>query len=301
MKNNLLKSALLCVIALMPTYLFAQDWVAKMQNPEVNFYDVQKEFNKYYQQKKAENDKEKASKPWIKRLFNPEKGEESEISGYTQYKRWEWFMQPRVGPAGERFNPAQAWMEMAQYKKQFNSLMGAGNWTFIGPTFTNALAGAGRINFVRIDPNNSNVLYIGSPSGGLWKSTDGGNSWSTNTDLLNHVIGCTNIAIDPNNSNIMYLATGDGDAGDNYSVGLLKTTDGGVTWNQTGLSFSMGNYRMMSKVLIDPANSNTILVATSAGIWRSTDAAATFTKVQVGSFKDMEFKPGDPKIGRAHV
>jgi PKD repeat protein len=125
-------------------------------------------------------------------------------------------------------------------------------------------------------------------------STNGGSSWTTNTDKLNHVIGCTDLAIDPTNPDIMYLATGDGNAADNYSIGLLKSTDGGQTWNTTGLSFSMGNTRMMSKILMHPNNSNILLVATSAGIYRSTDAAATWTLTQTGSFKDMEFKPGDP-------
>ncbi|MBK7682440.1 MAG: T9SS type A sorting domain-containing protein [Bacteroidetes bacterium] len=92
----------------------------------------------------------------------------------------------------------------------------------------------------------------------------------------------------------MYLATGDGDGGDTYTIGILKTTDGGTTWNTTGLSYFMANTRQISRILIDPTNSNTLLVASSAGIFRSTDGAATFTNTQVGSFKDMEFKPGDP-------
>ena len=92
----------------------------------------------------------------------------------------------------------------------------------------------------------------------------------------------------------MYLATGDGDGGDTYTIGILKTTDGGTTWNTTGLSYFMANTRQISRILLDPTNSNTLLVASSAGIFRSTDGAATFTNTQTGSFKDMEFKPGDP-------
>jgi PKD repeat protein/photosystem II stability/assembly factor-like uncharacterized protein len=293
MKKVLLLAGLLYAVVALPTLMFAQDWVSKMKDPTVNFYDVQKAFNKYQEKASREmlREKKKESKAKVN-AANEE--EESEVPGYFQYKRWEWFMAPRVSATGERPNPAKTWQESQRYRNQFSTLTGAGNWTFIGPSNTSNLAGAGRLNFVRMDPTNSNIIYVGSPAGGLWKSIDAGATWSTNTDWVSPVIGCTDIAIDPTNTNVMYLATGDGDAGDTYTVGLLKTTDGGNTWNTTGLSFFMANYRQMSKVLIDPSNTNTIIVATSGGIYRSTDGAATFTQVQAGGFKDMEFKPTDP-------
>lgn len=60
-----------------------------------------------------------------------------------------------------------------------------------------------------------------------------------NTNQLAQVIGCTDLAFDPVNPDVMYLATGDGDAGDTYTVGLLKSTDAGATWNPTGLLSSL--------------------------------------------------------------
>ncbi len=272
---------------------YSQDWVKMMQDPNVNVYDVQKTFNESnaplleeMRQVHMQNSGDWAALKAARR----------KIPGYAVYKRWEWFMTPRVYPTGERFNPANAWKAMEEYRNTHHGKMAspAGNWSFIGPQFSNTLSGAGRLNFVRFHPTDPNTIFVGSPSGGLWKSTDGGNNWTTNTDKLNHVIGCTDIAIDPNNPNIMYLATGDGDAADNYSIGVLKSTDAGQTWNTTGLSFSMGNTKMMSKILMDPTNSNILIVATSAGIYRSTDGAATWSLNQTGSFKDMEFKPGDP-------
>lgn len=262
----------------------SQDWVSMMQDPETNFFEVQQAFNTYYQAKRTQLEQDptapRDSRGRVK------------VPGYKIYKRWEWFHQPRVSPTGERFNPAAAWEEMKRYREQTGRFQ-AGNWTFIGPGSTPVGGGNGRCNFIRVHPANPNTLYTGSPSGGLWISTDAGQTWTTNTDNLNQVIGCTDIAIDPVNTQIMYLATGDGDAGDNYSVGLLKSTDGGQTWNPTGLSFNASQTRMMSKVLIDPSNTSTILVATSSGIYRSSDAAATFTLVQAGGFKDMEFMSGN--------
>ncbi len=294
MKKFYLFAGFLLAAILATTSMHAQDWVEKMKDPNVNFFEVQKSFKKYYVKKDREIEREKKRIAKGK-LRSESELDEMEVPGYFQYKRWEWFMQPRISATGQRFDPSIAWKEYKKYQEMYKTTM-AGSWTLIGPTTSvpSNGGGAGRLNFVRVDPTNSQNIFVGSPAGGLWKSTDNGATWATNTDQIAQVIGCTDIAIDANNTNIMYLATGDGDAGDTYTVGLLRTTDGGATWNTTGLSFNTANYRQMSKVLIDPNNSSTILVATSAGIYRSTDGAATFTKVQVGSFKDMEFKPGDP-------
>lgn len=294
MKKILLCFSLILTISLSGSAQ-AQNWVEMMNNPDVNFFDVQKAWNRYYVKKdrQIERQKRRMSKKQGEGIHQ----EELEVPGFSQYKRWESFMAPRVYPNGERFDPSLAYRENDKYRKQFNSTMNAGNWTLIGPiTSIPTNGGAGRLNFVRFEPGNSNTIYVGSPAGGLWKSTDGGATWSSNTDQISQVIGCTDIAIDPTNVNTMYLATGDGDAGDTYTVGILKTTDGGQNWNTTGLSFYMANTRQISRVLIDPTNTNTILVASSAGIFRSTDAGVTFTLVQAGGFKDMEFKPGDSNI-----
>jgi hypothetical protein len=271
--------------------LHAQDWVSQMHNPAINFFEVQKTFNKTYS-KEIRDLNRKKNGGTLSRLFRGLE-ETDEIPGFNQFKRWEWFMAPRVSPSGERFSVSKVWEEMTKYNDLHKASSSAGNWSFIGPTTTSNLGGAGRLNFVRIDPTNSNIIYVGSPSGGLWKSTNAGTTWFTNTDFLNQVIGCTDIAIDPTNSNILYMATGDGDAGDTYSVGILKSIDGGATWFSTGLSFQTFYSKQISKLLINPSNSNSILVATSDGIFRSIDASYSFTQVQAGNFKDLEYKPGD--------
>ncbi len=275
------KLLLLITILSFPFMMNGQDWVSKMQNPNVNFFEVQTTFYQYYNDYVATYRQQNGTDP-------------ARVPGYKQFKRWEHFMAQRVSSDGTRFNPAAVWKESVKYRQQIGTF-NAGNWTAMGPeTVPTGGGGAGRLNFVRIHPTNPDIVYVGSPAGGLWKSDDAGGSWTTNTDQLAHVIGCTDLAFDPVNPDIMYLATGDGDAGDTYTVGLLKSTDAGATWNTTGLSFFAANYRQMSKVLVNPSNGNIVLVATSGGVYRSTDAGATFSSVQSGAFKDMEFKPGDP-------
>ena len=273
-KPLLLFFSLLILFLFTAPFLAAQNWVDQMEDPNVNFYTIKNSFEQYWQNKTMEKGK-----------------------GWKQFKRWEHFMEPRVYPDGNRISPTKAWDEFQNYlSKNSNSRSISGNWVSLGPaSVPDNGGGAGRINCVRFDPGNSNIIYAGSASGGLWKTTNGGSSWTTNTDSL-PVMGVTDIAIDPANTNILYLATGDGDAGDTYSIGVLKSVDGGTTWNTSGLNWNVSQTNRISKLLIDPTNTDILLAATTIGIFRTIDAGVNWASVQAGNFKDMEFKPGDPNI-----
>ncbi|MFM7725985.1 MAG: WD40/YVTN/BNR-like repeat-containing protein, partial [Flavobacteriales bacterium] len=95
------------------------------------------------------------------------------------------------------------------------------------------------------------------------------------------------------NTNIMYLATGDWDAGDTYALGVLKSTDGGNTWNTTGLNWGVTLVRTTSRILINPNNTQIVICATSNGIYRTTDGGVNWTQTATGNFKDLTMKPGD--------
>ncbi len=268
---------------------FAQKWREMMNDPNVNFYDVQEEFYKYH--------KKNQRRAKLLSLLNKENEKENEEQQeeFVQFKRWEWHTEQRVYPSGNRMAPINAfnnWMTEQQNAK-FNTTMQLGNWSLMGPTTTipTSGGGAGRMNCVRIHPTNSNIIYGGAAAGGFWISTNGGNSWATTTDNIPS-LGVTAIAIDPVNTNIIYIGTGDGDGGDCNSVGVLKSTDGGLTWNSTGLNWLVQNGIQVSKLIIDPTNTNIIFAATSSGVFRSLDAAVTWARVlNNGGIKDIEFKP----------
>jgi len=299
----------LCLLFILPASLFAQPWIQSLylQNPSLketeekfNFYDIQKAFRQY------EKEYTVVKKDTIDSELEDE--EESEIPYLTQYKRWEYYMEPRVYPSGDITLPSRNHEFFNNYlhsdyflKKSGNcknakSLSFAGNWTSLGP-FTNPTgnSGVGRIDFIRFDPTNNNTMYVGAPSGGLWKSTDAGATWSTNTDGL-PVLGCSDLAIDPTNPNIMYLATGDYDGGSNYSVGVLKSTDGGATWNTTGLNWGVSQARKISKLIINPQNPNSLIAASRVGIFKTTDAGTTWTQTIVGYFSDVAYNTQDTAI-----
>ena len=184
-------------------------------------------------------------------------------------------------------------MEIMEQKQKLKK-SDISNWESIGPYTTNTKTGQGRVNTFIIDPNNASTFYVGAPSGGIWKSTDSGINWTPLSDQIPQ-IGVSGIAIDPNDSNIIYISTGDDDARDTYSVGVLKSIDGGSTWNATGLSLGSSS-ATSNEIYIHPNNSNIIWVATNQGFYKSTDAGANWSKKIANNIKDFKLKPGDPNI-----
>ena len=106
------------------------------------------------------------------------------------------------------------------------------------------------------------------------------------------------MVVNYDNTNIMYLLTGDGDGGDVSSIGVLKTTDGGVTWNSTGLTWNAIDLVRAYKILMHPTNPAILFVVSGLGIHKTTNSGSTWTTVHSigGNYHDIEFKPGDPDI-----
>tara|TARA_R110002072_G_scaffold14272_1_gene59291 strand:+ start:49349 stop:53875 length:4527 start_codon:yes stop_codon:yes gene_type:complete len=225
-------------------------------------------------------------------------------SGYKQYKRWEYKMERMVNEDGlirKNFNrmTLDAALEANAIDLAGTNSRMAG-WTDLGPTsYTNGSSGynggLGRVNVVGFHPTDGNTIYVGTPAGGLWKSTNGGSSWNPMTDALAS-IGVSGIAVDHSAPETVYILTGDGDGGDTRSIGVMKSMDGGATWASTGLSWNVTQNFRGYKLLMHPTDSNTMLVVTNGGIYKTTDGWNTSSNVRSGSFRDIEFKPGDPSV-----
>ncbi len=228
-------------------------------------------------------------------------------SGYKQWKRWEYLAERRLTPDGKITNWAARNFE--EYNAYMESLANAdngeptdvpnGHWTSLGPTdFTwgnGWNGGVGRLNCIAFHPSNSSIFWVGAPAGGLWKTTNGGTSWTPLTDGMPS-IGVSGIAVDYTNTNILYLLSGDGDGGDTYSIGVLKTTNGGETWLSTGLSYEVTSSVRGYKLLMHPTNHLVLFTVSTDGIHKTTNGGTTWTQVKTGSFRDIEFKPGDPTV-----
>jgi photosystem II stability/assembly factor-like uncharacterized protein len=222
-------------------------------------------------------------------------------TGYKQWKRWEYFNSTRLTPNGEITNiearNLEAYLQERENQNNDSPLTTFGYWQSLGPTNYTNLAGwnpgVGRVNVIAFHPTVANTFWLGMPSGGLWKTTTGGTSWTPLTDGMPR-IGVSGIAIDYNNTDIMYILTGDGDGGDTYSIGVLKTTDGGVTWYNTGLSWDVSQLIRGYKLIMHPTNSSILMAVTDDGVYRTTNGGVSWTQVLAGTYRDIEFKPGDP-------
>jgi photosystem II stability/assembly factor-like uncharacterized protein len=176
---------------------------------------------------------------------------------------------------------------------------GAG-WYPVGPSNV-----GGRITALDYDPVN-NFLYIGAAAGGIFKSTDFGNSWIPKTDFFPSLsIGA--LVVDPVNSNVIYCGTGEANIStDSYAgFGMLKSTDYGETWFISGLVVS----RHIAEIEIHPLNTSILYAAVSGGlysksedrgIYKSTDAGASWNKVlflnDSTSAIDVAVDPGDLNV-----
>ena len=280
----------------------AQQWQDKLpkdklESGNLTFYDIQKAFNDYWQPYHVKNG-------WYQ--LN---GQDLKAPGWKQFRRWEWYWQKRIVKETGEFPNTTAWEEFQKQMKQADSPKSAGGaWTSLGPySSPGGYAGLGRINCVGFIAGDNNTLYVGAASGGIWKSPDGGTNWTQLGDN-NAVLGVSDIvAYRPASSpDVIYIATGDRDGGsmwslgggqynDNYSVGVLKSTDGGSTWNTTGLAFTASQKRTINRLLVLPSDNNTLYAATSAGLYQTINGGTNWTSLSAPAvFIDLEFKPGTP-------
>jgi len=264
------------------------------QSTQPKFESLQKQFYKNYEQLKEQN------KPFA------EKETDEEDGTLSRFRRWEWLMQTRLMPDGTLPDPGITARERSDYlalHPDEASIRNA-NWTQVG-TLSGTIAGAGRINVIQIDPTNTNVIYIGTACGGIWKTTNGGTSWTAVGDNLPN-LSIADIALDPNNSSNIYVATGDGYGytsgsdqdfwGGLYSAGVFKSVDGGATWNTTGLSYNQSDYNIINRLLINPSDTSTVVAAGKNGIMRSTNGGISWTQTLSGWFFDMEYNPSNSSI-----
>ena len=311
--NRLFSNLLLWFIILIATFPArsqsvtseeAMDWVTAMTIPDANYWEIRTIVENYY-----------ASNP--------------DAKGYSSFRRWATYWETRVGKVGNigSFQPAfDSWNNIFNNNEFTNTCDEGGNWIPLGPfEFPDPLgtgstsAGVGRITKVKVDLHDPtfNTVYVGGSSYGLWKTTNSMAQepiWeclTCNTNLP--LFGVLDIAIDPNDPNVIFIATGVGNSGANpmYGMGIVKSIDGGETWNTTGLS--VGNYAgnnwdfneflLCRNVLIHPENTNRIYASSAGKVFVSNDGGANFELIFApnGSdlkilITDLKFNPDDPNL-----
>jgi len=193
---------------------------------------------------------------------------------------------------------------MSEYS---NPVSSPTDWTSIGPYNV-----GGRSLSLAFSPTDTGTIYMGSASGGLWKSTTGGlgaSAW-TRVETGYPSLAVSWITIDSANGNIMYIGTGENygyqysiNNGVNirvtrgmYGIGILKTTNGGATWTKS-LDWSYNNQRGVWRVIMNPKNHNVLYAATSEGVYKTNNAGTTWAQVlNYQMVMDLEINPVDTSM-----
>ncbi len=290
-----MKSILLTISLLLTLQAFPQHFLKRTQTDPMEFKEMQKQF--YTWSKTHDLKKEKL---------------------WKYYKRWEADMQLHTDAKGEPGDPAifigEA-IKAAEEKQSFLQKTTANPWYPVGPNVlpTNNTGymenGIGRVNCISFDPANASVYYVGVAQGGLWKTTNNGQSWIPLTDQL-PITRISDICIDPNNTNTIYISVCDFEyigfglklngrkRNTHYGLGVYKTTDGGLNWQATGLSFQLtnGDASLIRKILVHPNNSNKLVACGVSGMYTSNDAGQSWTKTIDSLFWDLIPDPTNPSV-----
>ena len=154
-----------------------------------------------------------------------------------------------------------------------------GTWQSIGPGNV-----GGRTRALLIDPINPDVMYAAAVAGGIWKTTNGGNSWTPLNDFLAN-IAVTCMAFDPSNSNTIYAGTGEGffNADGVRGAGIFKSTDAGANWTRLSATASNANFFFVNDIVVSPSNGQHVYAATRTGVWRSLDGGASWDQALVSN------------------
>ena len=187
------------------------------------------------------------------------------------------FMQ-RAYPTGEiksdAYSNAIGWKKEQQQRSNAAVL-----WEFAGPTNV-----GGRITDIEIPNDQAETYYVGTASGGVFKTTDGGSNWLPIFDDQ-EILSIGDIEISENNTETIWVGTGEVNAGGGSLAydgnGVFKSTNGGITWQSKGLP----NVGSISKIGIDPDNDDAIFVSamgplfrndTNRGVYKSVDGGDTW-------------------------
>ncbi len=286
MKFNIFLLNTLLLVSL--TTFSQKEYKLLMDDISVNFYDVCKSANDYF-----------------------ETHEKGKGSGWKGYQRWKNANEYKYYPSGDRSNIDPFFVKNAyisfteknssnQTKSSFNA-----GWEELGPFSIDSIsghysAGLGRIEDHYVDPLNTDVMYLGSRSGGFWRTADAGVNWQVTTDFL-FASGVNTIAVSPTNSDSVLINVRNSSNGNSH--GLYRSIDGGENWvqsnfNPTNIGFGgLGSNFKIYEARYHPRVADLVFIGTSKGIYRSDDNLVTWTLLlNGGDIEEIQFHPTDNTI-----
>jgi photosystem II stability/assembly factor-like uncharacterized protein len=260
---------------------------------------------------KEENLERWAERNGFEREFDEEFEEEEEEEGYDEPLKFLEFhkdIRTRDGEAAPQYEPGYKWKELEQAKANPLAMrrsqartQGAIEWTERGP---GNVPGRTRALFNIPDASN-NVWLAGSATGGIWKTTDGGASWSEKNSSLT-ALPISSFA-GTSDASTIYAGTGEYVSSIFSAIGdgIFVSTNKGDTWSQLTSTHNNPDFEIVTRLIVDPADAGTIVATTvpsninlqakTSAIMRSTNGGTTWTKVKeiTGQFEQIIATPGN--------
>ncbi len=221
----------------------------------------------------------------------------------------------KIQPAQASIMSSNAWAtEGIRTEEQITADASYGNWSFLGPANAGSVVntqpatqnvdilGVARMDRISFHPTNASIMYTGSPSGGVYKTTNGGANWTAIGDGLPSGVAC--VEVSKANGNVIYVFTGDGDShragylvfNENLSPitgGMYKSLNGGASWLKCADIYTGAGAFIGFNIAVAQNNSNYLYVATNRGLYRTINGGSSWTQVRTGQHFDVEFRPND--------
>jgi len=219
-------------------------------------------------------------------------------TGFAPFSRARWFWESRADHTGAIRND-ELWRRFLESKQRLlakSTAVPAAQWTTLGPSTMSNLGG--RMLCYAFHPARPETIYAGANSGGLWRTTNGGDDWLPLTDQI-PAMTVSAIAVNPSAPNEMLIGTGWGwfVALTGYSgVGVLRSTDGGLTWDPTSLAYPQSAGVGIYDVVWDPLDASRVHIAANNGVYRSTDGGLTWGLSRSGDCTALVIHPTNSSI-----
>lgn len=231
-----------------------------------------------------------------------------EGSGYKGYQRWLWENAYKYPLNGERseIDPFFTAKEWSRIQSTMPKAKTSATWQDLGPYTIDSISGhyspgLGRVECFYVDPSDTNRLYLGSRSGGFWRSLDGGATWSNSTTDFLVASGVNTMTVKPGQSDTVLINVRN--AGNGTSHGLYRSVDGGLTWAQTpfipnNLNWGgLGDNSQVYKIAYHPTIDNKVYVGTSKGLYISNDDLQTWSVVRANNdVSQIVFHPTNDSV-----
>lgn len=247
--------------------------ISSILNSSTNYYETEKLMNEYFKiHPPATDNNYEGTRDW------------------RHYQRWKNAMRDKVMPDSSYVDKTIVTQNIQASANKVKARSIAG-WTSINQTkCTGAYNGMGQCSSIATHPTNDKIAYFGSQAGGLWRTSDGGATYTPLTDNLPNS-NAENVVLDQTDPRNIYITLGQ-----YTSLGIYKSTDEGVNWNPTGLVFPLTSAVNIYDVEMSPVNNKYLFAATSYGIYRTINSGDSWQLQTSGDYSSVTFKPGSGTV-----